>query len=562
MKTKKTGKTGNRGGFSRVNFFILCSIILAAGLFRGTVTAEGDTGATAAKAGNGTIDGSEVNASFDGLLKSADEIRSIYSTVVSNLLARIRQIQDQNDRSRERMAGLEELNNKLTTDIETIRRKEQHASQDSSATRAEYQSVKEALSGRIDALDGDLRRLEQELRDRDNSLKAMTNDLRKLTGENGLLRKDNAMKDKDLKKYGTAIAELKGRCSDLSNGLRRQTDRADRLMDEGKKTAEDLKKLEILAAGLINRNLALSNSLARERDLNAGLTARNRALTENLEGYRTALGDLKNRSSDFSNGLARQREESARLRGLNQASAEELARTRNEVGDLNGRNTELSDQLLQERNRSAEASRLNKRMSDELTANKADLDDLRSRMTEFSNLLVMEQNKSSEVAKKYDESKSTYDNLISELQQEIENGKVTVSRIKDKLTVNLIDKILFESGSIVINNEGLVVLRKIANVLAKINNRRIQIEGHTDNIPITSGLKEKFPTNWELASLRAVTVVRYLTENCGMNPEYISAAGYSEYKPVDANATPEGRHNNRRIEIILTPYDRIVEQLQ
>ena len=96
------------------------------------------------------------------------------------------------------------------------------------------------------------------------------------------------------------------------------------------------------------------------------------------------------------------------------------------------------------------------------------------------------------------------------------------------------------------------VLKKVASVLVKAN-RVIQVQGHTDNVPIKGRLAERFPTNWELSAARAVNVVRFLHEEAGLDPQSLSATGVSEYRPRAANDTDEGRQKNRRIEILLIP---------
>jgi chemotaxis protein MotB len=90
-------------------------------------------------------------------------------------------------------------------------------------------------------------------------------------------------------------------------------------------------------------------------------------------------------------------------------------------------------------------------------------------------------------------------------------------------------------------------------ILKDVKDKRIQVEGHTDNVRIVSSLKKKFPTNWELSTARATEVVRYLQEAGGIAPKLLSATGYSEYQPVAPNDTDEGKHKNRRIEIVLLP---------
>ncbi len=152
------------------------------------------------------------------------------------------------------------------------------------------------------------------------------------------------------------------------------------------------------------------------------------------------------------------------------------------------------------------------------------------------------------------ELKGTYDDLVSELNEEIKQGQIAVTQLKNKLTLSLVEKILFDSGRADIKKNGKAVLDRVAEILSKVKDRQIRIEGHTDNVPIGSVLAMKFPTNWELSTARSTTVVRYLQEK-GVDPSLLSAAGYSEYRPIEFNDTDEGRAKNRRIEIVLIPLD-------
>lgn len=147
---------------------------------------------------------------------------------------------------------------------------------------------------------------------------------------------------------------------------------------------------------------------------------------------------------------------------------------------------------------------------------------------------------------------ATYANLVTGLQQEIDAGKVTITNLKGKLTVNLIDKILFDSGRAELNAEGKGVLDKVSSVLATVRDRRISVEGHTDDVPIARAALERFPSNWELSTARASTVVRYLVEQ-GVPPERLAAAGFSKYQALVPNDSDENRRLNRRIEIVLEP---------
>ena len=150
--------------------------------------------------------------------------------------------------------------------------------------------------------------------------------------------------------------------------------------------------------------------------------------------------------------------------------------------------------------------------------------------------------------------KGTYESLVGELKQEIKEGEIQITQLKDRLTVNMVDKVLFDSGSAAIKSKGKKVLDRVADILKDVADRQIKVEGHTDNVPISASLAGQFPTNWELSTARATTVVRYL-QSRGIDPALLSAEGLSEYRPVAPNDTPENKSKNRRIEIVLIPLE-------
>ena len=161
-----------------------------------------------------------------------------------------------------------------------------------------------------------------------------------------------------------------------------------------------------------------------------------------------------------------------------------------------------------------------------------------------ADLVKEKQDVEKEKALEVEKLKGTYDSLVTDMKKEIQQGSIQITQLQNKLSVSLVDRIVFN---------GKQVLKKVANILKKVKDKQIRIEGHTDNIPIGGSLKEKFPSNWELSTARATTVARYLQDAGGVNPEYLYAAGYGPYHPVADNATAEGRSKNRRIEIALVP---------
>ena len=149
---------------------------------------------------------------------------------------------------------------------------------------------------------------------------------------------------------------------------------------------------------------------------------------------------------------------------------------------------------------------------------------------------------------------STYEQLVAKMKGEIDKGQVTISELKGKLTVNMVEAILFDSGRAEVKPEGLIVLGKVIEILKTVNDKAIRIEGHTDNKPIVGPLTQRYPTNWELSAARAINVARYLQKQ-GIEPGSLSSAAFGEFKPVADNASFEGRAKNRRIEIVLVPKD-------
>ncbi len=149
----------------------------------------------------------------------------------------------------------------------------------------------------------------------------------------------------------------------------------------------------------------------------------------------------------------------------------------------------------------------------------------------------------------------THEELTKSLEAEIVKGDIRIKQVRDRLTINMVDRVLFDSGQSQVKPAGLKVLKQVSDILKKVTDKQIRIEGHTDNVPIGVKLKDRFPTNWELSTARATSVVRYLIEEGGVNREHLSAAGYADTRPVAGNDTEEGRTANRRIEIVLYPKD-------
>ena len=159
------------------------------------------------------------------------------------------------------------------------------------------------------------------------------------------------------------------------------------------------------------------------------------------------------------------------------------------------------------------------------------------------------QNQLADLQKEKDAVAQSAKGLEDEMRADLESKDVTISKLQGKLTVNILDRVMFDSGEAVLKPAGEAVMRKIAALLAAHPTLKIHVIGHTDNVPIHG----RFASNWELSTARALAAVHFLTEKAGVDPRRVGAVGYGEYRPIADNASAEGRARNRRIAITILP---------
>jgi chemotaxis protein MotB len=142
--------------------------------------------------------------------------------------------------------------------------------------------------------------------------------------------------------------------------------------------------------------------------------------------------------------------------------------------------------------------------------------------------------------------------LRERLSKELTDKNVEIEQLKGQLSVRMLDKIVFKSGSADILPQGTEVLDKLADAI-KDSTDTIRVEGHTDDTPISDKLKVKYPSNWELSAARASAVARYFETKHFINPKRLESLGFSMYHPVAPNDSDENKQRNRRVEIVLKP---------
>jgi chemotaxis protein MotB len=224
-------------------------------------------------------------------------------------------------------------------------------------------------------------------------------------------------------------------------------------------------------------------------------------------------------------------EREARLREQLEDREEEINRLIDEVG-MARRNTLRTEEEL------SEARLETQRCRTLLNAQGAEAQRLQARLEQLAS-----------IEREIRERNRIYEEVIERFSSLIDAGRLSVSIDRGRMVINLPQDILFPSGSATLNEEGRSTLAEVAGVLAEFEDRRFQVEGHTDDVPIST---REFPSNWELSAGRALSVVKLLVGR-GVSPENLSGAAFGEYQPVASNETASGRRRNRRIEIVMIP---------
>ena len=224
----------------------------------------------------------------------------------------------------------------------------------------------------------------------------------------------------------------------------------------------------------------------------------------------------------------------ARVAAL-QADSAQLA---NKVSSLADHIRTLESNIAELNNQNTQLGQLTAEQQSKLTASQKDLLKQQQTLQQLQSLLQQQKEKSDELK-----------NKMAEALKGFNSNELSVYQKDGKVYVSLSENLLFPSGSAVVNPKGVDALAKLAAVLNLNPDVSVNIEGHTDSIPIHG----KYQDNWDLSTARANAIVRILTGTYQVAPTRVTASGRSYYEPIDSNSTPEGRARNRRTEIILAP---------
>lgn len=233
-----------------------------------------------------------------------------------------------------------------------------------------------------------------------------------------------------------------------------------------------------------------------------------------------------------------------------------IAAIQKQLDDVNAALKKAQDDLADKSKALDEATAQNAELRNELQGLGKNVDKLLADKGTLSSALDQAKTRLDELRKAQaaaDSRAALFRDLALKFQKMIDAGQLKIVLRNGRMVIQLANDVLFDSGQIEIKPGGQQALGQIATVLASIANRKFQVAGHTDNVPLgTPTTSLRFGSNWELSTARAVEVVRFLIAH-GVKPVELSAAGYGEFDPIAANDSAASRAKNRRIEITLQP---------
>lgn len=280
----------------------------------------------------------------------------------------------------------------------------------------------------------------------------------------------------------------------------------------------------------------LANSNSELIDQNEKLVAERNQLQNDLKNIKNDIENLNDRKATLENEYNAEREKLNKLidsyNALESQSASEIGTQANKIKEL------LKDLEQKENQLALENERLIK-LQTELNARSKTIQELEE-------LIAAKEAKMNALK-----------NAVSNALKGFEGKGLTVTTKNGKVYVSMENKLLFDSGSWAVGVQGVDAVEKLANVLVQNPDIEVFIEGHTDNVPYSG---TTILDNWDLSVKRATAIVRIL-QNKGVNPKQVTAAGRSEYLPIQSNTTNDGKAKNRRIEIILAPNLDKINQL-
>jgi len=330
--------------------------------------------------------------------------------------------------------------------------------------------------------------------------------------------------------------------SDLNEKITQLNQETSALQDQIRKNAKELTELESTQGHISKLENTIKMKDQRLSELKEKITQLNKEISSLQDQARKnakQLMELKSAKEHIS-----ELENTIKMKDQRLSELKENIHTleRNLEEERKAKDATLTD--LQERLQGSQSHI--RYLEEEVAKGHNEIQELQSQFINLKGQKVLSETKKGQL-------KSTYEALISDLEKQIENQEITIRAFKDQISVTFVDRILFEFGKAIITSEGEKILQKVGEILRNVQGKQIRIVGHTDNIPIMPQYRYKFPSNWELSAARSSAVIRYFQKNVHLDPRNLEAVGRSFYEPIVSNKTSEGRAQNRRVEIIISP---------
>ncbi len=443
---------------------------------------------------------------------------------------------------------LEGEKGKLTADLDKVNGKLQFANKELQNRKQDLQAARTDLED----VTSQLTVARAELEDLNDQLASSHNEIGKLNSHIGKL-------DDKVAKLTTDRAQAKASISSLkSNGVSLQGE-----LDKAKKLAAS--QLASVQSELKREKGALQKQLdRRDRDL-VQLNSRVSELVAELNDISSKaasdVSDRDGRIADLEQQLKALQGKRTQLLAESERADDTMENLHNLIASLESKEQATADKLaaLQSRYDKLQGNGLEEAKDLRVKLSQAE-GKLRDASAQLNALLLEKSTVEAERDAVFSEAEKLRATLTAELQAaKLENVTVQNPRADNSIPLRLGNADFFAVGSAELTKKGSENLKKLAEIISTFEDRRIVVEGHTDNLQIRGRLKNVYATNWELSVARAAAAVRHMQYQSNIDPHQLSAVGYGEYAPVASNETFEGRQLNRRVEVVLYPRE-VTEQ--
>jgi len=415
--------------------------------------------------------------------------------------------------------------------VEDLKIKSTELEEKLSQIKKEAETQAADLQSTITGLENQLAQWDRELKTSRLEVQKLRSTITSLESSNETLGQSLAEINRQLLMAGNQVEGLRKEITDQQTQLS-QTEKANKaLMEQG-----DL--LDAERDLLKQAKIKLENQLADQKARFSQTVAEIKALVEKSDSLEAERDQLKQINIEVEKQLA---ESQSRF----QAISDDMAAKDQKLSEIQADRQQLLSQIAGLDKEKKELARLKYALENQVGMTQSQIEDLAMETEAKEKQLKSKEQQLMSM-------KQAYQELSKQFEKQIREKEIKISNLENKLNIQLLDKILFPSGSADVSKAGYGVLRSLATEIKKMDGFEIAVTGHTDNVPLGNKIKKIYSDNLGLSVARAAAVSRAL-RRMGVSPANLSATGYSMYRPVAGNDTEEEKQQNRRVEIMLAP---------